>query len=138
MKKLGLFIFCIVVLMLYSNTRLFAQHTLQFNQVKLVGTVETVPTDKAWKIESVLPATRLTSAFCWGSSSCGSAQTQTVITVDGTSVYLATSDASGSSYMSNATAAVLNTNIWLPAGTTLAAGSGVYKISVIEFNIIAP
>jgi hypothetical protein len=138
MKNSGLITLCIVALTLCIQTGAFAQHTLQFNQVKLVGTVETVPTGKVWKIESVLPNTRLTSAFCWGSSNCGSAQTQTVIMVDGTSVYLATSDASGSAYMSNATAAVLNTNIWLPAGTTLAAGTGVFKISVIEFNIIAP
>lgn len=138
MKKQLLISLLVIACCTVFTMQLHAQYNLQFNQVKLVGTTETVPSGKVWKIESVLPSTRLTSAFCWGSSSCGSAQTQTIIMVDGTGVYLATSDASGSSYMSNATAAVLNTNIWLPAGTTLAAGSGVYKISVIEFNLLTP
>lgn len=116
----------------------FAQHTLQFNQVKLVSTVETVPTGKVWKIESMLPSSRLTTYFCTNTSSCGYAQTQHIILVNGTSVYMASSDVSGE-YAGYATSALtLNTTIWLPEGTTLAAGTGVYSISVIEFNLIAP
>jgi hypothetical protein len=138
MKKPGLIALCIVVLTLYFHAGVLAQHTLQFNQVKLVGTVETVPTDKVWKIESMLPSSRLTTYYCSSSTSCSYSQTQHIILVNGTNVFMASADAAGSAYGVTTNALMLNTTIWLPAGTTLAAGTGVFKISVIEFNIIAP
>jgi hypothetical protein len=113
-------------------------YTLQFNQAKLVGTVETVPSGKVWKVEGFLPSTRLTTAVCTGSTSCTSSSTENTIIVDGTTVYLASSNASGHTYGYNSVAAVMNNVFWLPAGTTLAAGTGVFRVSVLEFNLATP
>ena len=43
----------LIVLML-GFTVIQAQGNLQFNQVKLVTTLETVPAGKVWKVESVI------------------------------------------------------------------------------------
>jgi hypothetical protein len=114
------------------------QYTLQFNQAKLVGSLETVPAGKVWKVEGFMPSMRLSSAVCTGSTSCISSSTESIILVNSTSVYMASSNSYGSTYGYNSTAAVNNSVYWLPEGTTLAAGTGVYRISVIEFNLITP
>lgn len=127
---------CIVVSILL-NSAMKAQGTLQFNQIKLVGAQEQVPSGKAWKICGILPSARLTVTNANGSSSINH-----IIVVDGTNVYYATGDAVGSTYGNGTTGyASVSSNIsssalWLPANTTLAAGTGVHRISVIEFNII--
>ena len=48
MKKLYFILFILL------NQLAFAQGNLQFNQVKLVTALETVPAGKVWKIESVI------------------------------------------------------------------------------------
>jgi hypothetical protein len=48
MKKLYLILFVLL------NQLAYAQGNLQFNQVKLVTALETVPAGKVWKIESVI------------------------------------------------------------------------------------
>ena len=46
---------CLLFLVVISfGQYLKAQGNLQFNQVKLVTTLETVPAGKAWKVESVI------------------------------------------------------------------------------------
>ena len=127
----------ILSFVILSFTHSFAQGNLQFNQVKLVGSVETVPTGKVWKITSILPSARLTSTACSGSGGCGAnSSTDQIITVNGTSVYMASSNSMGSYYAASASAMALSRDIWLPDGATLAAGTGVYMVSVIEFNIV--
>ena len=48
MKKIVLSIFLVITINIVR-----AQASLEFNQVKLITTVETVPLGKAWKVESV-------------------------------------------------------------------------------------
>jgi len=48
--------FIILLLLLGFSKALFAQNTLEFNQVKLVSDLETVPEQKVWKVESAFPS----------------------------------------------------------------------------------
>jgi hypothetical protein len=134
----------------------FAQGNLQLNQVKLVTTVETVPVGKVWKIESAL-----TGEERYPTSGTTLASNSRFILVNGTSIcvheeHVATTGVGfngccgGGFWMSNVGMAVNSTTpvlvqvtaqptklpLWLPAGTTLAAGTKVSAISVLEFNII--
>jgi hypothetical protein len=120
----------ILCILLFYSISSFAQGNLEFNQVKLVGsTTETVPAGKIWKIESALSSSSL-------SISTGTTSTQNVTTnivINGTNVVVKSSW--GSSYASSALETT-DLPIWLPAGTTLQAGNNVFRISVIEFNIV--
>lgn len=118
-----------------------AQGTLQFNQVKLVTTSQTVPTGKVWKVESVIASSDL------GINNTGTTETKsTQITIGGNTCYInQTSTWVGSSNSGSnanprpygmAASEITALPIWLPAGTTLAAGTNTQAISVIEFNII--
>ena len=134
----------------------FAQGNLQLNQVKLVTTVETVPVGKVWKVESAL-----TGEERYPTSGTTLASNRRFILVNGTSIcvheeHVATTGVGfngccgGGFWMSNVGMAVNSTTpvlvqvtaqptklpLWLPAGTTLAAGTKVSAISVLEFNII--
>jgi hypothetical protein len=106
----------------------FTQGNLQFNQVKLVTTVETVPTGKVWKIESVTYSAPIPYM---GSSSAGTDVCYVKINANNQIVR-------SFSFQYNGGAAVWEQSfpIWLPAGTTLAAFTGVNLISVMEFNIV--
>lgn len=111
----------------------FAQGNLQFNQVKLVTTVETVPVGKVWKVEAVL-GQRSTS----GSTTFH--QTHDVI-INGITVNftqdLSIARATGSSTTFGASAEGVSTvPFWLPAGSTLAISNNVSFISVLEYNIV--
>ena len=88
--------------------------TLQFSRVLLVSSVQTVPANKVWKVESVMPINQ-TSIYHQ-------------IVVNSTTIIVGTTNYSGSWF--NAFP------MWLPSGTTLAAGSTVFQISVIEFTVV--
>jgi len=125
----------------------FSQN-LQFSEVLLVTTEQTVPDGKVWKITNVLPSTRLTSAVAYTTSTTGSGtnngSTQQIIQVNSVDVYVASSNSVGRQNYYNGTGAATQSSsaassmsmspIWLPSGSTLAAGSGVYAVSVIEFT----
>ena len=132
MKKLLLFTF-----ILLSNLAC-AQGNLQFNQVKLVTSLETVPVGKVWKIESVIYNIPLTaSGYQGGVGSCNSTSYEsTAIEVAGipTKVGQGTQPASYSNLQYTHSYTILP--LWIPAGTTLSGGTCLNKISVIEFNII--
>lgn len=131
MKQLFIFLlFCMPV-------AAFSQ-TLQYSQVKLVTTSETVPGGKVWKVESVMASGNLATTA--GTDN----QNQSVrIVVNGTTVHIkAINTWVGGSSGSNANPRpygiaamdVTDLPIWLPAGTTLEAGANAAYISVIEFN----
>lgn len=145
---------CIILCFAFNS--LFAQGTLQFSQVKLIGASETVPADKVWKVSNIIPTTRLTSA-AGGSNVEDIRSTTHEIIVDGTTAIVASSDShysastisvtdrggsssgTGTRPVSAATSSaisLLSGSIWLPESTTLAAGNGVFRISVIEFNVV--
>ena len=114
----------------------FAQGNLQFNQVKLVSTVETVPVGKIWKVENILPSVRPTT------TSWGNATLDFTILVNGQTVYYLSAESKGSLYgngqtgITSMSAGIGASPIWLPAGTTLATGQNILSLSVVEFNIV--
>lgn len=139
-----------------SFTFAHAQGNLQFSQVKLVTTQETVPAGKVWKVESALSGEERypTSGSTLPSNS-------RFILVNGSSVcvheeHVATTGVGfngccgGGFWMNNVGMAVNSTTpvlvqvtaqptklpLWLPLGSTLSIGTKVSSISVVEFNII--
>ncbi len=115
-----------------------AQGNLQFNQVKLVTSTETVPVGKVWKIESVIYNIAATaSGYQASNGSCNSSTYEsTSIEIAGipTKVGQGTQAASYSNLQYTHSYTILP--LWIPAGTTLSGGTCLNKISVIEFNII--
>lgn len=116
-----------------------AQGNLQFNQVKLVTALETVPAGKVWKIESVIYniAEGSTTYQTGNYGNCNTNDNNSAaIVVAGTPTKVGQGTSplgySSGSYVHSYT--ILP--IWLPAGTTLSGGICLNKISVLEFNII--
>lgn len=114
---------------------------LQFGKSKLIDTkTDTVPAGKVWKVESFMY-----------SKSISDCPTNTIpvnitdsITVNGHKMAVRAQRFVGTivNYYVNATAASSpefiiweqKTPMWLPAGTTIAAGRGVLYINVLEFK----
>jgi hypothetical protein len=132
MKKLYFILFILI------NQLAFAQGNLQFNQVKLVTALETVPAGKVWKIESVI-YNIAEGSTTYQTGNYGNCNTNdynsAAIIVAGTPTKVGQGTSplgySSGSYVHSYT--ILP--IWLPAGTTLSGGICLNKISVIEFNI---
>lgn len=132
MKKLYFILFILI------NQLAFAQGNLQFNQVKLVTALETVPVGKVWKVESVI-YNIAEGSTTYQTGNYGNCNTNdynsAAIIVAGTPTKVGQGTSplgySSGSYVHSYT--ILP--IWLPAGTTLSGGICLNKISVIEFNI---
>ena len=126
MRTLLLFSF-VVSLFALANTS--QAQTLQFSQVLLVSTTQTVPANKVWKVEGFMPSQSLIAP--WQSTVNFS------ITINNSQIFVAgayqrESGNSGYAYSAN----LVFQPLWLPAGTTLAAGTNVFGVSVIEFNVV--
>ena len=127
------------ILFILLNQLAFTQGNLQFNQVKLVTALETVPAGKVWKIESVI-YNIAEGSTTYQTGNYGNCNTNdynsAAIVVAGTPTKVGQGTSplgySSGSYVHSYT--ILP--IWLPAGTTLSGGICLNKISVIEFNII--
>lgn len=141
MKTPLLLLFLIIY---YQN---IAQGNLQFSQVKLVSTTETVPVGKVWKLQNFLPNVSLFTDITRNQINPTSGGIRNfIILVNGISIYLQTtvtrevgrSDSywSQDGYATAASSSILNEPIWLSSGTTLAASTNVQFVSVIEFNVI--
>jgi len=124
------------LLFLFISLSIWSQGNLQFSQVKLVSSQETVPAGKVWKIENILPGVRPTTTS-WGNSTV-----DFTILINNQTVYYLSSESKGSLYgngqtgISSIAAGIGNSPLWIPAGTTLSAGTNVLSISVIEFNLV--
>ena len=120
------------------SSSLFSQGNLQFNQVKLVSAVQTVPTGKVWKIESIIYNTQIVTATAWPDGYNGTTTNVEAANIILNGVSITTRKSSSSAAYQNANSLVWETKlpIWLPAGTTLASSTGVYSLSILEFNII--
>jgi len=141
MKQLPLLIAVITSCMCVT---IHAQGTaLQFNQVKLVSTQETVPVGKVWKVESVLSTSTLTA----NTNSNPSVNTVSLdiqvngvgITVERASVGMGTQTGSSGAirgFWGYSSAGVTRLPFWLPAGSTLAASTNALAVSVLEFDVI--
>jgi hypothetical protein len=118
------------------SSLLYSQGNLQFNQVKKVSVLETVPINKVWKIEG----------FVYGSSlpNFSGINTDQIIAsndnvqIDGIQIIVRSLRGAMGAYGGGKEMEIwqINYPIWLNYGSTLAASSGVQFISVIEFNII--
>jgi hypothetical protein len=134
----------ILILALFSTlgSQLYSQGNLQFNQVKLVSTVETVPTDKVWKVESAAynggaPFANSSSNYGFPGVTLQNRGFESIMSysVNGQLIYFPVSYAIGSAQLTSVDG-VAHFPLWLPAGSTLAAGTNMRYLSVIEFNII--
>lgn len=115
--------------------------SLSFNQVRLVTASETVPTGKVWKIESVGSNSAQNLSM---PSACSTLFNSTQIVVNGTTLHVSARyvyNASNCASSASGGAAIGSTGdltqlpFWLPAGATLAPGTGTGMISVLEFNV---
>ncbi len=120
-----------------------SQGNLQFNQAKLITTVQTVPAGKVWKVESY--------AYNGGAAFAG---TQSgFYTNDG--IYERTCINALMNYMVNGNTIQIPVSLsrssnsglisldglnlfpfWLPEGSSLAAGTNMSYLSVLEFNVV--
>jgi hypothetical protein len=119
-------------------TSLCAQGTLQFSRAILVSSAQTVPAGKVWKITNYLPNGAPVDT---GISMPGFGATNfwaRIIKINGTNVFA--DHAFMAAFMTATYPATNNLQaggpIWLPEGTTLQAHSGVFAVSVLEFNIL--
>jgi len=109
----------------------YAQGDLQFSQVKLVSTIETVPAGMVWKVTNIMPSTDSVSTNFFDSSGSVS------IKVNGISVIVKNRDYHWENNIEGNTMSTWTTlsgAYWLPAGTTLAVDENCVYITVIEFS----
>ena len=133
MKKLYFILFILL------NQLAFAQGNLQFNQVKLVTALETVPAGKVWKIESVIYniPSEMSSYQTSQSLSCG-VNTFQNFAIEVAGVPTKTGQGVNALQLSNITYTQGYTElpIWLPGGATLSGGPCLNKGSILEVNIL--
>ncbi len=141
----------ITIAMLLFSLASYAQGNLQFNQVKLVSTAQTVPVGKVWKVESMICSggnpilvlcntTSITSTNGFNSygvsnftfASMSYLLNNTVCYVDLNSQYIITNHGIGERFKNH----TVNFPIWIPAGTSIEAGTNMSYISIIEYNIV--
>lgn len=125
-------LFSTAFLLIVFSTTCFTQsdYSLKLSQVKLVSVLDTVPVGKVWKIESALGGVGLFSTT-------GTGEYTKQIVVNGNNVVVAGRAQSEISYDGNQSyGEYTRLPIWLPEGSTLAAGTGVFEISILEFNVV--
>jgi hypothetical protein len=124
------------LLSLIGSIEVNAQN-LQFGKCKLIDSkTDTVPSGRAWKVEGFV--------FTNSIANCPSSSTELNITdsiiLNGSNFSVRAQRFFGPTYTSRGSTAPTyliwkqETPLWLPAGTTLAAGRGVSYINVIEFK----
>lgn len=120
----------LLIVFFTSSLSLFGQANLEFNQVKLIAASETVPTNKVWKIESVLYSPH-------NFTSNSSQEINNQIILNGTNLIVRTLKYYAQiNYGAYSLVWEQTFPIWLPAGSILASSTGVFGISVIEYNLI--
>jgi hypothetical protein len=121
-------------LLLVLSSALYAQGNLQFNQVKLITTSQTVPVGKLWKVESV----QYNGGATFAINTAGPVPVvgTMAITVNGATLYVNTVYTSGSYAYPTVLSNGSSFPMWLPAGTTLAASTNCAFVNVIEFNVV--
>jgi len=103
--------------------------TLQFSRVLFVTTTQTVPANKVWKVESILYSAAPTNIM-------GGNQNDQLV-IDGNAMTVRATRSSNGGYNA-VTYGVWEQKLplWMPAGSTLAAGQNVNSISVVEFTVV--
>lgn len=127
--------FLLAVLLLLAGVCM--GQSLTFSQVKQVTSVqETVPAGKVWKISGVMYNRGIPAPYCTGSSSCGNVNQTDQISVDGQTVIIREFESRGDYDQVNTVIWESEFPLWLGAGSSLQASTGVYAVNVIEFNVI--
>lgn len=141
MSRILSFLFLIFTLSIWS------QGNLQFNQVKLVSTQETVPAGKVWKMENYMPASQLAIDINRQPNIAVAGGTKNfIVLINGNQVFLQTTITrevgrndgywSQDGYAAASDFKTLNLPYWFPTGTTVAASTNILYVNVIEFNIV--
>jgi hypothetical protein len=115
-----------------------AQGNLQFNQAKLVNTIDTVPSGKVWKIESIIYSSSIVDAQSWGNLGYSGTIDNSIsdkIIINGNLVTVRKSSSSASNNNSNSLLWEQKLPIWLNQGNTISSSNGVLYVNVLEFNI---
>lgn len=133
MKSSLFWVFIAVVL--FSQGRIAAQ-SLAFSQVKTVSQVETVPANKVWKLNGCFYNALLSGIVSSGSGSGTYSNSDAYILVNNQSVAVRSSRSGGGYYHAAGFVWEMSWPMWLQAGSTLAASTGVLSVSVIEFTIV--
>jgi hypothetical protein len=133
MKTLFLF-----VAICAASLSISAQGNLQFNQVKLVNSLSTVPTNKVWKIESVLHGNNTQWALGSPTTDClmSIKLNSSDVCISRLHTYATGTGLSNSAAASESSINCTNFPLWIPAGSTLNIGYNSIYISVIEYNIV--
>jgi len=133
MKSSLFWVFIAVVL--FSQGRIAAQ-SLAFSQVKTVSQVETVPANKVWKLNGCFYNALLSGIVSSGSGSGTYSNSDAYILVNNQSVAVRSSRSGGGYYHAAGFVWEMSWPMWLQAGSTLAASTGVLSVSVLEFTIV--
>ncbi len=120
-------------IILHHSTTLKAQNTLSFSQVILVGTtVDTVPANKVWKVESYIQSNvSLTNQTNGGG--CSNPAWQSPFYINQYMYY-------NTAWIGNGISSFYQGNhipfpFWVPAGTTLKTTCAGDYLSVLEFTV---
>jgi hypothetical protein len=124
-----------------SVQSLLAQGSLQFNQVLLISSADTVPANKVWKIEALAyngGAPFASGAISYSHLFSGSRGFDGIarFLINGSPVVLPVT------YLTNAFNATSSVNpnftfpLWLPAGSILTPQTNISYLSVLEFNLV--
>jgi hypothetical protein len=125
-------LFCLVLVS--ALTTMNAQ-TLQFSQVKKVTTLDTVPANKVWKLVSApYKNDPIHGAGAYTQANPYVEAVQSIL-IDGNITYIQAIRFYDGSWRSF-TGPTCAFPLWLNAGTTVAASTGVRFISVIEFTVV--
>lgn len=123
--------FLLTTLLMVVFCRLSAQGNLQFNQVKLITTVETVPVGKTWKISSFLPSPNGNYQ-----SITQPAAAEYLISINGSSVNLGRRAHFNNNYQIHQEEVRSMEEFWLPTGATLGILQNIAFLSILEFNLV--
>jgi len=110
--------------------------SLAFSQVKTVSQAETVPANKVWKLNGCFYNALLSGIVSSGSGSGTYSNSDAYILVNNQSVAVRSSRSGGGYYHAAGFVWEMAWPMWLQAGSTLAASTGVLSVSVIEFTIV--
>ena len=116
----------------------WAQSNLQYNSIKFVSSIQTVPANKVWKIESVLYSSQIPLANT-NSTTPFATISDAVVLINNTPItFRSTRTLSSAGYSGGAYYSTweINLPIWITSGTVIEPSTGVAFISIIEFSDI--
>ena len=133
MKKNFKNLIIIISLILIHNSTFSQDHNLQFNQIKLINSEETVPVGKVWKVVSTLASSNLMVTDNNCTNYTPESRTSSIL-INGTNIYVGLVFAGNTSCSNPVSSSIGNLTVfpfWIPEGTIINIGSGVGFISTV-------